>query len=726
MQRIFDLPCYFMRSFLLLTIVSLFPAALFGQFQFVENHNIPVEINGTTLTRAWEGGLNSPQFQTMDLNGDGTEDLVLYHRMSREITTYLNIDGDYIWSNEYAQFFPDDVVNLLILKDFDCDGRKDLFTTTALGIKVYRNTSTANEISWEVASDFLTFDTGTNIQLAPTDIPGIVDVNGDGVLDLLVFRFGSTSTVDYYENTGTCGSLSFTRAERRWGDFQECDCSSFAFGNTCPAPNAPNDVFTPNAVEHAGGKLILPFDTDNDGDIDIITADETCETLYFLENEGTPENALMTQVQSYPLDNPAGFPFFPSAFLEDINNDGLPDLLIATNADNNIGNLINFSGQVMVYENSGTSDTPVFSTSAPFLQHQMLDLGENTYPTFTDIDNDGDLDLFIGTRGQLEGGTFKGQLYYFENTGNALSPRFELQNEDFLELKDLNATGIKPQFLDFDGNGTTDLIIQATYGIGDTRMLLYRSNEDGSFAPQETLNINLNSAENPHFYDVNADERPDLLVGKQFGSLSLYLNESNNNFGTEISNFGGIADDFDRLYLSVAVADFNGNGTTDLMTIDNTGELQVYAGPIDMNFEANAPQRDVLLISESLSSSSFGRQNYLSTADIFSTGRPSVFLGSLKGGLYHLENQSSSASGGETFQLLVRPNPATEFTEVISSAAGLLSIYDINGKSINSNIEVTAGQEISIDVQQLPAGIYILRLISETGQTVSRKVIVTK
>ncbi|MCO6358328.1 T9SS type A sorting domain-containing protein [Roseivirga pacifica] len=726
MQRIFDLPCYFMRSFLLLTLISLLPQALIGQFQFKQTHEIPLSFNGTALSRAWEGGLNSPQFQTMDLNGDGTEDLVIYHRMAREITTYLNLDGEYVWSNDYAQYFPEDVVNLLILKDYDCDGKKDIFTTTALGIKVYRNTSTAEAISWEVAADFLSFDTGTNIQLAATDIPGITDVNGDGVLDLLVFRFGTTSTVDYYQNTGSCGSLSFTRAERRWGDFQECDCSSFVFGETCPPTNAPNDVMAPNAVEHAGGKLILPFDADNDGDIDIITADETCETLYFLENVGTPENALMTSVQSYPLDNPAGFPFFPSAFMEDINQDGLPDLLIASNADNNIGNLINFSSHVKVYENTGTVDIPAFQTSSPFLQHEMLDLGENTYPTFTDIDADGDLDLFIGTRGQLNTGDFKGQLYFFENTGNTLASSFELQNEDYLALLNLNATGLKPQFIDFDGNGTEDLLVQATFGIGDTRMFLYSRNEDGTFASQQTLNVNLDRAENPHFYDVNNDGKPDLLVGNQFGSLSLFLNEGNNTFGAEINGFGGIEDDFDRLNLSVAVADFDADGTDDLLTIDNSGQMRLYEGPINMNFEASNPHTSLLIIGDNTRASAFGTQNFLSTADVSNSGKPNIFIGTLKGGIYHLENESNAQGGGEDIQLLTRPNPTSTDLEIISSATGLLTIYDTNGKTIKTGITVTAGEQMTVNIQGLPAGIYILRLVSDTGKTISKKVIVTK
>ena len=76
-----------------------------------------------------------PQFQTIDLNQDGDLDLAIYHRISRDITTYLLVDGAYVRSPQFDQVFLK-TRYLFILKDFDCDGKKDLFTSTTLGIKV--------------------------------------------------------------------------------------------------------------------------------------------------------------------------------------------------------------------------------------------------------------------------------------------------------------------------------------------------------------------------------------------------------------------------------------------------------------------------------------------------------------------------------------------------------------------------------------------------------------
>ena len=112
----------------------------------------------------------------------------------------------------------------------------------------------------------------------------IEDVNGDGALDILTFRFGNANSIDLYLNTGACGSLSFERTERRWGNFEECGCNDFVFGESCPSgEGSVNDKNLGEYIKHIGGKTILLYDADNDGDVDLITSDETCETLYFMK-----------------------------------------------------------------------------------------------------------------------------------------------------------------------------------------------------------------------------------------------------------------------------------------------------------------------------------------------------------------------------------------------------------------------------------------------------------
>jgi len=700
-----------------------------AQFRFQPKFDIPLSVNGTALTKAWEGGLNATQFQTLDLNNDGTSDLVLYHRISRDITTYLYVDGQYLRSPQYDQVFPDDTRSLLILKDYDCDGRKDLFTTTSLGIKVYRNTSENGNISWAVAKDFLTFDAGSNIQMAPSDIPGIADINGDGALDIITFRFGNANSVDLYLNTGTCGSLEFIRTERRWGDFEECGCNDFVFGQACPtggiAPKEGGKNGT-QSTQHIGGKTLLLFDADNDGDMDLITSDETCETLYFMENEGDNQTALMTQVQDFPMNEPAGFPFFPSAFLEDIDLDGLEELIIATNADENLGNQIELSQHLKIYDNESSNDTYLFNSSLPFFQNQMLDLGENVYPTFFDADGDGDSDLIVGNKGLINGANFISTLHLFENTGNPVSPSFVLRDTDYLSLATENYTFIKPQFIDADNDGDLDFFYQATIAFGNTD-LIYRENlGDQTFGNAESINISTSTSDSPFWYDIDEDDDLDLFLGRQFGSLSLFLNQGDFTFETERQNFAGIIDDFQRINLSINITDIDGNGVSDLLTMDQTGQLRAYRGPIDLDFLATNPIDQIYFIDDSPYTTAFGIQNSLTSVDLLGSGLPSVILGSTKGGLLFLENISENNGTVNDVILRVRPNPASTDIQILTNVNGVIQIISSSGQLIRSGIPIVPGSELTMDLAQLASGVYIFRVVSDEGQSKSTKVIIYK
>ena len=509
-------------------IISLLATQLQGQFRFVEDGSIPLSIDGNSLERPWEGGINSAQYQKMDLNGDGTEDLVIYHRMSGELTTYLAQGNSFLYNPDYKSFFPTEVSDWLVLADYNCDGLKDIFTSTPLGIKVFENTSTGDTPIWTEAVPFITFNDDINLQVNASDIPGIADIDGDGDLDILSYRFSTSNTIDYYknqsvENTGSCGELTFIRETRRWGELEECDCNSFAFGESCPTGGIanPDGNLAIEASEHAGGKTILPIDIDNDGDMDLITSDEFCETLYFMENVGTPQLAEMTSFSSFPSAAPAGFYIFPSAFYEDVTFDGNRDLIISTNADNNIGDLIDFTATSRVITNEGDDDFPVFNTSVNFLQHEMLDLVETTYPSFADIDGDSDLDMIVGNRGTLVSGEFRATLQLFENTGTRLRPAFSLTNTDYLGLSSARLRNIKPQWTDLDADGDLDLVYQATEINGNTTALRYRMNQ-GNFelGAENQLPISVSENNQFHLATIDGDNLPDLLIANRLDHIA--------------------------------------------------------------------------------------------------------------------------------------------------------------------------------------------------------------
>ncbi|HEU5146399.1 MAG TPA: hypothetical protein VFT90_06785, partial [Chryseosolibacter sp.] len=180
----FRVACFFLLSV---------PLAAVGQFTYTLDQTIPVQdLQGENLTLAWAGGLNAAQFNTMDLNADGEDDLILYDRMANKVITFIASEGQWVAAPEYEELFPDGVYNWLLLRDYNCDGRKDIFTGDVLGMKVYTNTtSTPEALSWE---QFL-FETGfdgpksnvlltknpatdikVNLQLQFDDLPAISDV----------------------------------------------------------------------------------------------------------------------------------------------------------------------------------------------------------------------------------------------------------------------------------------------------------------------------------------------------------------------------------------------------------------------------------------------------------------------------------------------------------------------------------------------------------------------
>lgn len=727
-----------MRTLFLFLFLTAF-SSLQAQFRFAEDRSIPVTIQGELLNRSWEGGINSGQFQKMDLNNDGEEDLVIYHRISGELTTYLADNNDFTFAPEYKAFFPEAVTDWLVLADFNCDGKKDIFTSTTFGIKVFENVTTGSLPEWTEAVEFITFDNDINLQVNASDIPGIADIDGDGDLDILAYRFSTSNTIDHYknlsvENTGSCGALVFTRENRRWGDLEECDCNNFAFGSTCNSgglANTENDLLVSEAAEHAGGKAILLIDRDNDGDMDLITSDEFCETLYYMENVGTPALARMEAFVSFPENAPADAQFFPAAFYEDLNFDGAKDLIVSTNADNNIGNLIDFTSTSTLNSNTGTTAEPVFSSVAiPFLQNEMIDLGESTYPALADIDNDGDLDLLVGTRGTLSAGILTAGIFLFENTGNRFNPEFELTSNDYLGLQADDLRNLKPQFVDLDGDGDLDLAYQATTNTGNQTTLKYRLNEgDFSFGSTREVSLTIRETNQYHFSDIDNDGQADLLISNRLGSLTLHINQGNMTFGEGTDDFAGLTNGFDNLNTFVNIADLDSDGAKELITTDITGKLEIFTGTIDADFVPDQSFTEMFeySLSTSLLFSRIDEFAPFTTGDIFGNGKPALIVGNNRGGLYIFKNLSTT--GGEpsarAIRLIAFPNPVDDRLFLQTDTEGMLSIYTINGQRIQQDIPISAAEQLEVSTINLPAGIYIFRVTNGISKPGIQKVIVT-
>ena len=175
------------------------------EFTFKYDNSLKIIQNGQVLPNALAGGLNAPQFSTCKLDNDGVEDLVIFDRTAQKITTFLakqDNTGKYFWqyAPQYETAFPK-ISNWILLIDYNRDGKKDIFTYTPSGIRVFNNIST-DKLAFQLAADPV-YSTGysgkINLYVSATDIPAIVDIDNDGDYDIITFD-SSGNFAFYHKN----------------------------------------------------------------------------------------------------------------------------------------------------------------------------------------------------------------------------------------------------------------------------------------------------------------------------------------------------------------------------------------------------------------------------------------------------------------------------------------------------------------------------------------------
>ncbi|MDN5203307.1 FG-GAP-like repeat-containing protein [Fulvivirgaceae bacterium BMA10] len=710
------------KTVLILILICIHVKTL-AQFSFQFDNSIEIQIQGQSLAYGWSGGLNAGQYNTIDLNNDGIEDLVIYDRTSNRLITFLNDNNQFVYQPEYEYFFPEDVNSWLVLADFNCDGKKDIFTSTTGGIKVYENTS-ENTLSWQSVADPL-FTQGSssqiNLQVNSSDIPAIEDIDGDGDLDILVFNFFSGGTIEYHQNqsietSGNCNNLDFVRVDRNWGKFEECNCGDYAFGEFCP-----NGSRIARRPEHAGGKALLAFDNDGDGDKDILFGDEECEELVFFENEGSSIEAIMLSFNDqFPnTTNAIQFPIFPAAYYEDLDFDGIKDLIVAPNTAFNVNNQIDFARSSRFYKNSGSNDQPIFNFSTNnFLQNEMIDLGENASPLFFDMDVDGDADLLVASGGMVQPDGFYGTISLYENIGTPVAPIYNLIDNDYLGFSNLKFRNLQIQLTDVNQDNRPDLVFS---GIETQDKDIYYLPNSGNVGSQFNINDrtkipqSLNEQDNPYIFDIDQDGLSDLLIGKATGRIEHYRNTGNGSYELVTNEFFNIADDIFKRNPSIAIGDINADAKVDFLVTDATGKISIWNDLFEQLDGPSLPQTNILnhtLLNDNIDIR-LGRFNRLTLQDIDGDGLADLTIGSTLGGIQYLKNVSERVPGGENQKLSLKlfPNPSlnNQTLKIQANDDASIAVYSVLGTLIMSDIELRNLQILQLDLSFLANGVYIVR-----------------
>ena len=132
--------------------------------------------------------------------------------------------------------------------------------------------------------------------------------------------------------------------------------------------------------------------------MDVVIGDIGNDGLVSVNNGGSPESAwFSSQDLNFPnTENPVEINIFNTAFFEDINKDGEPDLLVAPNEQSGLQT----TNHIWLYEAIPSDEGPSFElTTMNFLVDEMLFYGKDAAPVFLDFNNDGLMDILVGSAG---------------------------------------------------------------------------------------------------------------------------------------------------------------------------------------------------------------------------------------------------------------------------------------------------------------------------------------
>lgn len=702
----------FMKQFLCYLFILL-SFQLSGQQVFEYANTFSVTAQGKTLTLPFTGGINAAQFQTLDMDGDGVEELVAWDINARRIVVSKITQEGFEPATELAYAFPDDVNGFLVLVDFDGDGRKDLFTSSPFGIRVYRNTtpSGSNRPQWTLAQNFLRLDNGSNLQANNLDIPLIMDLDGDGDLDIATFNFASGDFLELYINTsverkGTPDVDGFAFPQFRWGGFEFCDCGEFSFGVTCnglPIASVPESN-NQARIQHAGGHSLLYADFDGDGVADLLLGRDECSRLYYLPNKGTTLNPVFdTFSTEMPIYGELPeFPVFHTAFL------WKDELIVSSNSSE-------FAGAFRSdYRRNVFAIAPFTNSKSPFLQDEMIDLGENSRPFFKGFQSDGEL-IVTGNR------VFDGGVRGHAQRWSVKDEEWTLLEDDYLQLSRLKLSDIQYQeFLTsagrqtywLSGYDTVNRVVTRRVWMGTSPIL--EQMQEVTFPETGIRPLD-------HLEVFSWEGKDYVLLARQTGELVLFeANLSNNpQLRLEERSFLGFNDSPAARNLTVHVVQ---GSRLDMYAVDQRGIIQFI--PDFMN-QSERQAIELRLPTGQQVSTRLGRNTWISSLGKTFGGGSDLVLGTTAGGLEWLRMIAGGGSAVEGLQVRVFPNPSEGLVTIVSSEAGEFTVYNSLGQLIRANASIPANSPLLVDLQHLAPGIYFVRVRASSGSWVTKKLIIS-
>jgi hypothetical protein len=440
--------------------------------------------------------------------------------------------------------------------------------------------------------------------------------------------------------------------------------------------------------------------------------------VFFMRNDGSPVNPILHCATNRVPDESMVTSGFNQPSLVDIDGDGTLDLFTGVL---NIMPRHNF----WFFKNTGTPSAPTFQLQTRDAL-PSIDVGSSAHPAFVDIDGNGTQDLVTGT--------LDGKLWLFLNGGSPANPSFTLADTAYGGISG-NFT-YAPVFTDIDHDGDMDLFIGRFDGkikfylnTGTAAAPVFTA------TPFLTDTINVNRNASPAFVDIDGDGDEDLFVGKANGTISFYRNTGNDTtFIPELvtSSFASAAVGEDAAPVFV----FNTTRRCyDLFVGNADGKLYYYANLGDSSQPDFVLQTDHYADIDPLRecAPAFVDIDGDGDQDLFvgtSKGGIHYYRNDLLTGVVETPTRPLSI---ELSQNYPNPfNPATEIKFVVRQDMILshttLRVYDILGRAVATLVDgrIQPGMHtVRWDASGSPSGIYVARLVSGK-ETMSRKLLLLK
>ncbi len=493
-------------------------------------------LDGVFYSDLYWGGIRRSSPTLVDIDGDGDLDLFVYgwNRLSgdHDELHFFRNDGSatapswtHVTENYFGQY-----KRPVRFVDLDGDGDLDAvlngWTWEPEGFIYYENTGSASEPAWALR----TTDMLGNGRSGEGDGGfALADIDNDGDADLFFITTWQEdedwfTSIAFYENTGSPTAPAWTFVTDTYADITCEEYVSIAFA-----------------------------DIDDDGDLDLFLGQTNRITHY--RNDGTANAPVWTFVtDTY---GGIGLPYgwavmhFVLTF-GDLDGSGTLDLVVGQPL-----------GWLTSFKNTGT---PANASWTLWVYGMLsMDYGHSTNPALADIDNDGDLDLFLGSANGLNDAYF----IFLRNDGTPAAPEWTYVTGGYVGVDP--DTGLQhPAFVDIDGDGDLDLFIGdgPFFDFHDCTLRYYENTGTPGVAVFTLITdtylgiVGPSAAVAPAFADVDGDGDYDLFVAVS-GQIHYYRNDGDATLPVwtyVTDNYMGIAAS------ALAFADVDGDGDLDLFT----------------------------------------------------------------------------------------------------------------------------------------------------------------